>query len=96
MNESIIEKLPRRVVCAAIRHEGHIIAGVRHFDMIMHGQIERAYKKRPHGQLWEQGFLDAAGNFLTRIEALEAARHNNQILDESNVRGGILYSEDVW
>jgi hypothetical protein len=48
-----------------------------------------------HGK--DQGFLDSAGNYLTRSEALEVAKQFNQLKNGSTgERLGELYSEDVW
>src|SRR5438132_536964 len=44
----------------------------------------------------EQGFLDEAGAFLTREAALTVALAAGQVKDPSSVRGGVLFSEDVW
>lgn len=44
----------------------------------------------------DQGFLDADGRYLTRPQALVSALCNKQVLDENDIRGGQLYSEDLW
>lgn len=44
----------------------------------------------------DQGFLDDAGNYLTRQEALAVALQCNQVKDPSDIRAGRLFSEDVW
>ncbi len=44
----------------------------------------------------EQGFLDASGRFLNRRQALASARLFGQIKDESQIRLGQLFSEDLW
>lgn len=44
----------------------------------------------------DQGFVDADGNYLTRQRALAVALRNKQVLDENDIRGGQLYSEDLW
>lgn len=44
----------------------------------------------------DQGFLDADGRYLTRRQALVSALCNKQVLDENDIRGGQLYSEDLW
>ena len=44
----------------------------------------------------DQGFLDASGAYLTRQQALVSALENDQIKDPTNVRCGMLFSEDVW
>ena len=86
---------PRRVVCAAIRKEGRILAGARHFDKVMRAQIEAS-----EGMGWwklgaEQGFIDQFGDFLTREEAWSVARIENQIIKEVS-SPGTLYSENLY
>lgn len=44
----------------------------------------------------EQGFLDESGHFLDRVEALASARLFGQIKDETDIRAGQLFSEDLW
>jgi len=43
-----------------------------------------------------QGFMDADGRNLTREQALVSALCNKQVLDESDIRHGQLFSEDIW
>jgi hypothetical protein len=48
-----------------------------------------------HGD--DQGFLDASGSYLTRKQALDVARLNEQLKPGCmGERLGQLYSEDVW
>jgi len=94
------EKAPkkaRRIVCAACRHRetGKIVAGIRHWDDIMRGQVE----EDADGTEWEQGFLDNKREFLSRTEAWKVAVSANQLVsrcggDSSN--GGTLYSENLY
>ncbi len=89
------------IVCAANRHDGIIIAGVRHWDSIMRGlfagpEIE---KNHPMNVAWEQGFLDNKYQFLTRTEAWKVAEAAGQIVrrcggDEAD--DGTLYSENLY
>jgi hypothetical protein len=44
----------------------------------------------------EEGFLTSKNRFVGREEALIIARANNQLYDEKNVRGNLLYSEDLY
>ena len=44
----------------------------------------------------EQGFLDSAGNFLNRKEALVNARFNNQLLADRPIWHDELFSENLW
>ena len=92
---------PNVIVCAAVRtKDGHIVAGVRHFDNIMRQQIGIAFH---HEWDWnDQGFLDRFGNFLTREEAWKVAEEAKQIKyrvgsDWNNVTGvGTLFSENLY
>lgn len=43
-----------------------------------------------------QGFVDAAGNYLSREEALVRARATDQLRDDREVIGNQLYSENLW
>lgn len=43
-----------------------------------------------------QGFLDDAGNFLDRFEALEVALAAGQVIDLDSIMSGCLFSEDLW
>ena len=51
-----------------------------------------------HGKTFPniQGFLDNRGKFLRRGHALRVALAANHVLDPPSVRGGRLYSEDLW
>jgi len=44
----------------------------------------------------DQGFLDAEGNYLRRGQALIRAIDNDQVIDLSKIRAGMLFSEDLW
>ena len=44
----------------------------------------------------EQGFLTNYNRFVGRKEALVIALKENQVLDINNIRGNILYSEDLY
>ena len=43
-----------------------------------------------------QGFLTSKNRFVDRVEALEIALRNDQVLDISDVRGNKLHSEDIY
>lgn len=86
----------QRVVCAAIRHaDGRIIAGPRHFDSIMHGQIQACGPANAFLNA-DQVFLDQWGNFLTRDEAWEVAMAAGQILKRVGGDNGKLFSENLY
>jgi len=86
----------RRIVCAALQNEtGFIICGPRHFDGIMHSQINM----RSDGSTWKgskQGFVDQRGNFLTREEALIVAVDADQLIRRCGGDGAQLFSENLY
>ena len=79
-----------------------LICSARHYDENMRIQILALQNllgydstiKAASGD--NQGFIDINGMYLTRKEALKVARENNQILDENEVRGDKLFSEDLY
>ena len=94
-----------KIVCAAIRFEMlfgdrpeyYIIAGVRHYDKIMHEQIKAVdtfYWSRKANE--EQGFLDNHGKFLNREEALEVAYAAKQVRANKCTPVHKLFSEDLY
>ena len=88
--------MTNRVVCAANKHEytGILILGVRHFDSLMHKQIDLLGFKN-HSFI--QGFVDKHGKFLTREEAYIVAKEANQIIRKTgNPDEPVLYSEDLY
>lgn len=91
-------KNQRVIVCAANRSvkTGQIVAGARHWDSVMRGQI-LVNGERP--KEWfdaEQGFIDQAGVFLTRREAWLVAEQAGQIKFWNGHNKGILFSEDLY
>ena len=93
--------VPQRIVCAANRHpSGELILGIRHWDNIMRKSLTlqpRLGAQSPH--LYDQGFVDQQGNFLTRTEAWQVAQAASQIIrrvggDTANC--GTLYSENLY
>lgn len=85
----------RKVVCAAIRSaNGHLILGVRHYDLLMIKTLDNT--KDPDEFLHrigdDQGFIDNLGQYLTREEAYEVAAAAGQLTP--NLR--CLYSEDLY
>lgn len=88
-----METLPQRIVCAALRLDGQIICGARHFDSIMHQQIALTGKRWNRA---EQGFIDNKGNFLTREEAYIIAEKENQIRRICVPGSRELFSENLY
>jgi len=84
----------QRVVCAALRNgHGFIVTGARHFDAGM--QKILACLGRNEG-VWEQGFIDQYGAFLTRREARMVAFAANQIIRRVGGDTEELYSENLY
>lgn len=83
----------RRVVCAANRGYSNkqIVLGVRHHDSIMNNQIDHSKHV-----VWEQGFIDNKGNFLTREEAYTVAFDAGQIIRRCGGDEGRLFSENLY
>ena len=91
----------RMVVCAANRHRGFdtLVLGARHFDPLMHQQINAlvdAGNSRADWRASEQGFIDQRGVFMTRKEAWEVAVAAGQVKYGPHLRGGQLDSSDLY
>lgn len=93
--------LPRRIVCAALMIDsehcrGLIIAGVRHFDIVMVKQLHAIGYTPENPPKCFQGFIDSDYKFLHRNEAWEVAQLANQIHLHAGTRQGVLFSEDLY
>lgn len=92
-------RFTHRIVSAAIRNkDGSIILGVRHFDNLMHDQIQSLPEEKI--KLWyeedvDQGFIDNRREFLTREQALAVAIAAGQILEKTGPKDE-LFSEDLY
>jgi len=79
---------------------GFVICGRRHHNCISIFALMVGFPYDEKGialmNTEEQGFLTSKDRFVNRTEALEIARKANQILDEKEVRGDKLYSEDLY
>ncbi len=84
----------RRVICAACRFGDVIVAGARHFDTVMHGNVSGRFSRKEASEA-EQGFIDQFGIFLTREEAYVLAKAKGQIKDTPCIPG-TLFSEDLY
>jgi hypothetical protein len=93
-----IEKPQQVVVCAACRYGQLILAGARHFDNVMRSQLEALPKRTQFiSSLWEQGFIDQFGKFLTREEAMIIIKKSGQPFDiERNGDDNLLFSEGLY
>ncbi len=82
-----------KVICAAVKRGEVVIAGVRHWDMVMHKTVEAIGEENFQG-VEVQGFLDRYGTFLDRNEALDLAHEAGQVNKADCM--GQLYSEDLY
>lgn len=90
-----IKKPQQIVVCAACKQGETIICGARHFDRVMHTQIDKMDVRWASA---EQGFIDQFGLFLTREDAMQIVKDNGQPFNlERNGGSDIeLYSEGLY
>lgn len=93
-------KMEPRIVCAAnMLEDGTVIVGVRHFDHLMHNQIENYLKangmKNINSSTTIQGFVDQLGTFYDREEAYVIAKRANQIIRDHD-KVGKLFSEHLY
>ena len=94
IDESIV-----RIVCAAIRHPvtGALVLGPRHYDSTMHEQIRAIIGQDGEYDGWricDQGFIDQFGRFHNRYDAMDIARFQGQLRNDSQCDE--LYSEDLY
>lgn len=93
------ELAPQRVVCAANRNRvtGLIICGARHFDSVMHANMQaRPDSERDDWRRSEQGFIDQFGTFLTREEAHAIATERQQFHRRFDGDERTLFSENLY
>jgi len=83
-----------------MKRQDTIIVSARHFDKLMHLQIDSMYgedRSFPSNE-FEQGFIDQFGDFYTREEAMQKVLETGQPYDEQ--RNGDqaieLYSEGLY
>lgn len=104
--------IPERIVCSACQvfvdtrdgtnEDGseiiHEVYGLRHYDPFMRKQIKELEKQYKYALLdWEQGFLTNKGRFVSRKEAMEIAKAQNQVIRLSgSPNPDILFSEDLY
>ena len=89
---------PRWVVSAAVKTEcGKVISGARHGNC--YWQIRELGLKATHA-VKNQGFIDQFNIFMSRQEAHEVAKANDQLIpDRRDGRineSGTLFSEDLY
>ena len=104
--------IPERIVCSVCQvfvderdgtnEDGSEIInevyGLRHYDPFMRKQIKELEKQYKYALLdWEQGFLTNKGRFVNRIEAMEIAKEQGQVIRLSgSPNTDILFSEDLY
>lgn len=91
---------PRIVSAANIHRElRFIIAGPRHWDNIMHGQLAmiNAGKRIYRSTEFDQGFIDQFGDYYSRTDALEVVKKSGQPFNEErNGSDTKLFSEGLY
>lgn len=104
--------IPERIVCSVCqlcvdKQDGtnedgsdiiHSVYGLRHYDKFMHKQIVELEKQYKYPLLaFDQGFLTNKGRFVNRIEAMEIAKEQGQVIRLSgSPNTDILFSEDLY
>lgn len=104
--------IPERIVCSAcqvfvderdgVNKDGsyiiHEVYGVRHYDPFMRKQLNALEKQYKYPLLdFDQGFLTNKGRFIGRIEAMEIAKEQGQVIRLSgSPNPDILFSEDLY
>lgn len=87
------------ILCAAMMYKGIVVPGRRHNDCYkllesLVGHVEtKDIPKREN-----QGFLTSHNRYVTRAEAFDIAKENNQIFHDvhGNDKTGHLISEDLY
>jgi hypothetical protein len=85
----------RVVVCAAVRLNGFVYLGPRHFDRSM-SELMMLDEGNPPDGTEEQGFIDQFGVFMTREEAYEVAKAAGQVKYRCGGDEGRLFSENLY
>ena len=104
--------IPERIVCSACRlcvdkrdgtlendeHIMHEVYGIRHYDPFMRKQIAALEKQYKYPLIsFDEGFLTNKGRFVNRIEAMEIAKEQWQVIRLSgSPNPDILFSEDLY
>lgn len=73
---------------------GYVLCGFRHDNIIKLNYSLGGETTTSKNSV--QGFLTSKNRFVDRKEALKIALAANQVLDISNLRGEILFSEDLY
>lgn len=87
------------IVCAALRGSNWtVLCGPRHYDKIMHDQIDQMELPEQFYHLSgnAQGFVDNSGEYFTRKEALIIAQEAGQLRGTKHFPKDELLSEDLY
>lgn len=87
----------RSVVCAANKYGDLVFTGVRHFCLVMVGNMaghDIPALRKERGEI--QGFIDQHGVFMDRKEAAIVARESGQLARYEDVFPEVLFSEDIY
>lgn len=82
-----------RIVCAALRLNGILVVGPRHYDQVMRQQIARLPGEWTKA---EQGFIDQRGTFYDREAAWRIAQGTAQIVRRVGGDEHRLFSENLY
>lgn len=74
---------------------GIVFIGHRHGQCIYSKYAITGLRDAESGEN-EQGFLTSKNRFVGRVEALQIALKENQVLDLKEIRGNKLHSEDLY
>lgn len=87
----------RRVVCAALLVNDHLVCGPRHYDAVMLGHLKLINEPYSSANVI-QGFIDQFGVFMNRHEAMQVAKDSGQKINFERNGGDStrLYSEGLY
>jgi len=97
-----LEKPTEIIVCAANKYGDLILCGARHWDKLMHSQVDNIgmvkFHKIREANKEVQGFINQFGEFRTREEAMEVVLANCQPIDliRNGGNGKKLFSEGLY
>ena len=74
---------------------GIVFCGYRHMQCIYTKYALTGLRDAESGE-YEQGFLTSKNRFVNREEALIIALQQNQIINHSQIKGNILFSENLY
>ena len=103
MEEKIIcsaiwyKELPTPVFRPDNVEDGCVVCGLRHMHCIyIMNALTGKRSVEPEVGKYIQGFLTNKNRFVDRVEGLQIALEQNQIIDLKEVRGNRLHSEDLY